>query len=171
MQNNTNSKTGIVIAIVAVVLFLGGYLLINVVVPIGAIKEEELDYGNIRLPNSYLVEKISATTRFLSHTVKIADENISNNQIVVDYDIDALAWNTRYVFYHLSNKENLQSEMPGKERFGILDTETGKIDTYETLSEAQQALSKLGAGTLELKCVADFFPETKGSAPHKFTLE
>ena len=171
MKKNTNSKTGIVIAIVAISLFLCGYLLLHVVLPLGAIKEEELDYGNIRLPNSYLVEKISATTRYLSHTVKIADENISNNQIVVDYDIDALAWNTRYVFYHLSNKKNLNSKMPDKGRFGILDTQTGTIDTYETLSEAKQVLSKLGAGTLELKSVADFFPETKGSAPHKFTLE
>jgi fumarate reductase subunit D len=161
MQKSENSKTGVVIAIVAVVLLLGGYLLIKVILPLGAIKGEELDEGHIRLPNNYQILMISAVNRYLLH----------GDQSAVEHDVDALAWNTRYVFYHLSNQKDLQSKMPDKERFGILDTETGKIDTYKTLKEAQQALNKLGTDSLELKSVMDFFPETKGSAPHKFTLE
>lgn len=130
---------------------------------------KQRDDGFIRLPNNYNISKISAVDRVLCRQSTNPNTSMSENLIIVDFDIDAISFNDRYVFYHITNKQNLHREMPGSRRFGILDTQTGTVNDYETLDEAKTALKTLGAD-LELQSVKDFFPETKG-VQHPFTLE
>ncbi len=122
------------------------------------------DYGHIRLPNSYEIAKLSAERRVLCHDgVDSAGSEVSDG-VVVDRDIDAVAWNQRYVFLHVSDRESAT----GSGHYQILDTQTGGIDAYRTLDDAKPALRKLNAENLELKYTFDLFPETKTSSPHVF---
>lgn len=122
------------------------------------------DYGHIRLPNNYEIAKLSAERRVLCHDgVDSAGSEVSDG-VVVDWDIDAVAWNQRYVFLHVSDREGAT----GSGHYQILDTQTGGIDAYRTLDDAKPALRKLNAENLELKYTFDLFPETKTSSPHVF---
>ncbi|QSZ27669.1 hypothetical protein ACETAC_01835 [Aceticella autotrophica] len=165
---------------VAALLIICYCVLIFIILPRGFIEMEKEGYGHIKLPNKYEIGRISATYRVLSR-----NETGSGGEIIkdsktgeyIDFDINAIAWNDRYVFFHINNKavSRVDSKghdyevMPGPKRFGILDTKTGEVNTYLTLEEAQQALVELGAGTLKLKSVEDFFPETSGET-HPFEL-
>jgi hypothetical protein len=169
-----SKKKGLIISIsVILLLIIAFYAFIFIVLPKGLAEHEKEDYGFIRLPNNYCVTKISANDSRLG----LAKDNDVIDSIV-NFDINAIAWNDRYVFYHISNtyvmypipnQNKLAEKWPGSKRFQILDTKAGKISTYLTLDEANQALAKLGVGTLNLRSVDDFFPETKGTS-HPFTL-
>jgi hypothetical protein len=165
-----SKKKGLIISISVILLLIIAFcIFVFVVIPKGVAEQEKADYGYIRLPNSYCITKISANNRYLGRNVTDSKTEENSDEGIVDFDINAIAWNDRYVFYHISNQKNVSQEWPDSKRFQILDTKTGKISTYLTLDEANQALAKLGVGTLNLRSVDDFFPETKGTS-HPFTL-
>lgn len=122
------------------------------------------DYGHIRLPNSYEIAKLSAEKRVLCHDSVDSAGSEASDGVIVDRDIDAVAWNQRYVFLHISDCESVKDGG----HYKIFDTRTGKISAYRTISDARLALQKLHAENLELKYTFDLFPETKVSSPHVF---
>ncbi|QSZ27674.1 hypothetical protein ACETAC_01860 [Aceticella autotrophica] len=163
----------IVLYVIGVICFC---LLFRFVLMPGYEYQEKAGYGTIKLPNKYGIFKLdpAGTYRFIAseETGGIKDSKTGEH---IDGDIDAVAWNDRYVFFHISSKKVWEVNKDGisyykpppLKRFGILDTKTGEVNTYLTLEEAQQALVELGAGTLKLRSVEDFFPETSGET-HPF---
>ena len=123
------------------------------------------DYGHIRLPNNYEITALSAKKRVLDHDYVDSEGSRYSDGIVVDSDIDAVAWNERYVFFHISGRENVT------EHYQVLDTQTKELSAFKTMAEAKLALKKLHADSLELKYTFDFFPETRASSPQPFQPE
>lgn len=122
------------------------------------------DYGHIRLRNNYELAKLNTEKHVLCHNREDSAGSELSDGVIIDRDIDAIAWDERYVFFHISDR---QSEMEN-EHYQILDTQTGDLSAYRTMSEAELALQKLHVGNLVLKYTIDFFPETKTSSPHVF---
>ena len=146
-------------------------IFIFVIIPQGVAAEEKADYGFIRLPNRYCIVKISANNNYLgrAQTVTVSGAQQTAIMGVVDFDINAIAWNSRYVLYHISNHANTAHRWPDSKRFQILDTVNGNITTYRSLVDAKTGLKKYSADSLKLKSIEDYFPETKGSS-HALTL-
>lgn len=92
--------------------------------------ENHLDtaiYGEFSLPNGYKVLKISAQHRVITD---------SGGDIVVGQDVDAIAWDDRFVLYRESVKD--------ENYFEALDMETSAIELFRATVGTQEYLERAG---------------------------
>lgn len=130
-----------VIILIPILLFLG----IKPFLESATKGMENNEIGKIHLPNNYIVIKISAKNREITHN--------GGGPTIVDSDITEVGWNSRYVIYQRVALGNVLE-------CGLLDTLDGSVKAIDP-SLLKEQCSELN---IALKKVENLFPETRGNS-------